>query len=165
MPRLRPARRKRMTKRRGEPGEHLAVVSEALEALLTALQLVPVLRGFLPPPGGDAAAAANAMLRILTAQASAATTVRAEAVAAEAHAYSVLALLTKQHPASLAAALSLVAAAQAVAPVQTATAVANCLQPAHQGCGGASGEVVVTTAHEALTALATLLVTVTRSAE
>ena len=84
---LRPACRKRMTKRRGEPGVHLAAASEVLEALLTALQLVPVLRNFLPPVGGDAAAAAAAMLRIVTAQASAATAVRAEAVAAEAHAY------------------------------------------------------------------------------
>ena len=76
-----------------------------------------------------------------------------------------LALLTKHHPASLAAALSLVVAAQAVAPVQTATAVANCLQPAHQGCGGAGGEVIMaSTADEALTALATLLGTVTRAA-
>ena len=138
-----------MTKRRSEPVEQPAVAPEALEALLTALQLVPVLRGFLPPPGGDAAAAANAMLRILTAQASAATALRAEAVAAEAHAHRVLALLTQQQPASLAAALSLVVTAHTAAPVQMIAAT----QPAQAG-GGAGGEMAATA--EALTALATL---------
>ena len=154
-----------MTKRRNEAAEliHAGATEAALEALLTALRLVPVLRSFLPPVGGDGAAAANAMLRILTAQASAATMVRAEAVAAEAHAYSVLALLTQQQPASLAAALSLVATTQTPAPAPTAAAVTSCLQPA-QGCGDADGEAAAMAPDEALKALAALLGNAAQSA-
>ena len=94
------------------------------------------------------------MLRILTAQASAASTMRAEAVAAEAHAHNVLALLAHHQPASLAAALSLLATTQAVAAAQTAAAAGGRSQHA-QGGGGAAGEAVLATA-EALTALASL---------